>query len=172
MPREHFAALVAQADAFFARVAARLGEHMACAAGCSSCCIDGLGVTAIEAEAIRELIAARGQPIIVNERGGCAALDAEGLCQIYEARPLRCRTHGVPIVSSGDEPDPRRRLPVVSSCELNFIAEGALEESPPDCRLDPETLSTKLFAIDAAWSDSRGEPRGRRVGIRELLEKT
>jgi hypothetical protein len=165
VPRQHYAALVIQADAFFDRVAGQVGTRMQCASGCSSCCADELTITAVEAEVIREHLAARETAIEVNRSGGCAALDVGGRCQIYEARPLLCRTHGVPIKIPG-------HLPVVSSCELNFAATGALEAVPTDCRLDQQTLVAKLWAIDAAWSDSRHLDRNRRVAIRELLENS
>jgi hypothetical protein len=164
---EHFAALVAQADAFFERVFRRVGDRMRCTAGCSSCCSGGLSVTAIEAAAIREHLSGC-EPVVINPGPGCAALDGEGRCQIYAARPLLCRTHGVPLkapVARG------RRLPVISSCELNFACEGDLETVEADCRLDQQTLVAKLWTIDAAWSDSRDEPRNRRLRIREVLEK-
>ena len=138
---------------------------MRCAAGCSRCCVDGLTVTAIEAAVIAEHVAR--SPVAINRGGGCAALDAEGRCQIYEARPILCRSHGVPMVERLGS------LPVVSSsCELNFTGPAALEAVGQDCHLDPETLGAKLWAIDAAWSDSRGEERNRRFSILEVLENS
>jgi len=108
---------------------------MQCETGCSDCCHVRLTITAVEAAAIRRL-APRVVPNPAPDR--CAALDAAGRCQIYAARPIVCRSHGVPIrIREGS-------LPVVQSCHRNFT-----HTTPdPDCVLDQTTLSTVLLAID------------------------
>lgn len=127
--------LEAKVDAFFARVATRHGDDMQCATGCSDCCHVRLTITEVEAAAIRRLDA-RVVPNPAPDR--CAALDASGRCQIYAARPIVCRSHGVPIrIREGS-------LPVVQSCHRNFT-----HTTPDaDCILDQTTLSATLLAID------------------------
>ena len=80
--------VTAKVDAFFARVAARHGDDMQCASGCSDCCHVRLSVTEVEAAAIRELVASwpaeqraeladQGPPGPLGGAGGpapCAAL--------------------------------------------------------------------------------------------------
>ncbi len=132
-----------RADGFFERV---LGEHaddMRCAPGCASCCRPGLSVFTAEAVALRaalrqlqqhapelrDRVRAQGQedlpshcPLLVDDR-----------CAVYAARPLICRTHGLPTIdsdatdASSDAPSRLgtrrlRGLPIVH-CELNFSAE-------------------------------------------------
>src|SRR5262249_7716586 len=90
---------------------------MQCSTGCSDCCHVRLTITAVEAAAIRAHVAGwppdqrralaggqtdRADPtdrtaLPGDETDRCAALDATGRCKIYEARPLVCRSHGVPI---------------------------------------------------------------------------
>lgn len=80
----------------------------------------------------------------------CAALDPAGRCKIYEARPLVCRSHGVPIRlrQSG--------LPVIQSCHRNF-----LHTTPDaDCVLDQTTLSAVLLAIDQQARADAGHADG------------
>ena len=131
---------------------------MRCGSGCSDCCHVRLSITGVEAAAIRELVATwsseqrraleRGSP------GACAALDPDGRCTIYAARPLVCRSHGAPIRML------ERSLPVVQSCFRNFT-----ETAPDvDCILDQATLSALVLAVDR---DAGGG--GTRVDLANLV---
>jgi Fe-S-cluster containining protein len=170
--------LTAKVDGFFARVADRHGTDMQCQTGCSDCCHVRLTVTAVEAAAIRAHAAALPHSVRRQLVGGaprreaetvsppdtasdnrdahCAALDAGGRCTIYEARPLVCRSHGVPIRMRSAS------LPVVQACHRNF------RRTTPDadCVLDQATLSATLLAINAAESPSHA---GDRVELAALL---
>lgn len=135
MPVSRLSELTAKIDGFFTRVETRHGADMQCRTGCSDCCHTRLTITRVEADAIRAL----GRRVTLNpDPTLCAALDAQGRCQIYEARPVVCRSHGVPIrMREGS-------LPVIRSCHRNFT-----ETSPdPDCILDQETLSALVLAVN------------------------
>lgn len=153
--------LHAKVDAFFARVEARHGDDMQCRTGCSDCCRVRLSVTAVEAAAIRaeagtwptvrrRALAAARPP----EEDRCAALDGEGRCRIYAARPIVCRSHGAPIRMRRDS------LPVLESCFRNFTR----SEPAPDCVLDQTTLSALTLAVDR---EAGGD--GSRVDLAALL---
>ncbi len=151
--------LHAKVDAFFARVEARHGDDMECRTGCSDCCHVRLTITGAEAAAIRAEVA--GWPAdrrrAVGEAGPadrCAALDAGGRCRIYAARPIVCRSHGVPIRLR------RGSLPVVEACFRNFTR----AEPAADCVLDQTTLSALTLAIDR---EAGGD--GSRVDLAALL---
>ncbi len=161
--------LYAKADAFFERVHERHASDMECAAGCHDCCAPGLTVTEVEARAIADHLAARqgGQPRGGGRSDRCAALGHDGRCTIYPVRPLVCRTHGVPIRSPVEAR--RGRLPVLSSCSKNFKGDR-LEAVDDSAVLDQTTLSTLLFAVDAAFAAERRAPQGARVPVRDLLE--
>ena len=72
------------------------GKLRRCRKGCCGCCLDGLTVTQVEASVIRGKY-----PEVLEEAAGaqgrCAFLDEEGGCRVYEARPVKCRTHGIPM---------------------------------------------------------------------------
>ncbi len=78
----------------------------------------------------------------------CPVLDPEtGLCDLYEARPMTCRTFGPPVRSEGG----------LGVCELCF--HGATDEQIAACEMvvDPDDLeATLLRKVEKA----RG-PRGR-----------
>jgi hypothetical protein len=165
--------LVSKVDAFFARVVGRHGHAMQCQAGCSACCLPGLSVTGVEADAVREGLArmpdgerARLRARALQENpAACPALDEEGRCGIYAERPLVCRSHGLPIRLPGP-----RGLPVIDACPKNF---GSIEGGPgaleADCVLDQTTLSTLLLAVDRAHAAEAGREAGERIPLAALL---
>jgi hypothetical protein len=171
-PADRYVELVGRVDAFFAKVLGRHRADMACAPGCDACCHVRPTVTLVEADAVRAhlatlpaderaRIAARAAEPPDDDR--CAALDDDGRCAVYAARPLVCRSHGVPVRLRD-----ARSLPLVSSCEKNFVARGPAA-ADPDCILDQETLSTVLAAVDAAHARERGRPAGLREDLAAVL---
>jgi uncharacterized protein len=198
-PRAHLGALYEKLEALFAAARARHGEALTCKAGCSSCCERRFSVTAIEAEVIREALAAlattsSGRRVELARRAldtsrACPALDPDGRCAIYEARPAICRTHGLPIrfgsvgaidkaeegaedaASATDEgagAEEIRRLPLIDACPKNFAGQD-LAALDPAAVLDQEKLSLVLGALDLAFTAAAGLPRGERIAIAALL---
>lgn len=78
----------------------------------------------------------------------CPALDPQtGLCDLYEARPMTCRTFGPPVRSEGG----------LGVCELCY--HGASDEQIAACEMvaDPDDLESRLLAK----LEKTGGPRGR-----------
>jgi hypothetical protein len=157
--------LAAKVDGFFARVEARHGNDMQCATGCSDCCHVRLTVTSAEAAQIRTLVgamaAARRAELVAGgaHPDRCAALSAAGRCQIYEARPFVCRTHGAPIRMT------RASLPVIATPSIESCFRNFTSTTPdPDCVLDQTTLSALTLAVDRAEGGD-----GSRIDLAELL---
>jgi hypothetical protein len=173
-PRERLESLFARVDAFFRRAAEVHGESITCHAGCDDCCRRRFSVTALEAEALREALAllsaeerrTLAERALHGDPSVCPALGPDGRCALYAARPLICRTHGLPIRYPA--PPGARALPVVDACPRNFQGKD-LAGIEPSTVLDQNTLSTVLGALDAAFADERGMPRGERVEIAALL---
>ncbi len=172
-PRERLHELFVKVDSFFAHAQARHGEAITCSAGCDDCCRRRFSVTGIEAAVIGEALARlpaeprqKVQARAADREGtACPALGEDGRCAVYEARPTICRTHGLPIRFM--EASAGRSLPMVDACPKNFRGQdlGALD---PKSVLDQTTLSTVLAALDAAYADSLGAPRGQRIEMTEL----
>lgn len=123
---------------------------MRCGSGCHHCCHVRLSVTRVEADAIRAEVASwpaeRKRALTANVAAAvaerCTALAPDGLCLIYAARPIVCRSHGAPIRLRDD-----RSLPVVQACRENFTARGPAA-AEPDCIIDQTTLSAMVLAVD------------------------
>jgi hypothetical protein len=157
--------VASKVDTFFARVQARYASDLQCGSGCSDCCAVRLTVTSVEAAEISRFVAGwsvtRRATLAANvaaSTSSCAALDPAGHCLIYDARPIVCRSHGVPIRMRE-----RRSLPVVEACHRNFTAHGPAA-ADPDCILDQTTLSALVLAADR---ESGGD--GSRIDLAKLL---
>ena|ERR1700690_701834 len=80
----------------------------------------------------------------------CPVLDpATGLCELYDARPMTCRTFGPPVRAEGG----------LGVCELCF--HGATDEQIAGCEMvaDPDDLEAALLAK----VEKAGGPRGRTI---------
>jgi hypothetical protein len=166
--------LWAKIDAFGARVAERYPGALACGPGCSDCCKRELTVTAIEADRIARLVAElspEARAALAERASGapaCVALDPDGRCAIYAARPVVCRSHGVPLRFTEDAPDGRRALPVLDVCPRNFVGQD-LAGVDPGCVLDQQTLSVLLGTMDALHAKQHDLPAGERLSLRDVI---
>jgi Fe-S-cluster containining protein len=148
------------ADAFFAEVAREQPQNLQCGRGCSLCCYGLFEITAADAAVIaeglgqlhpmrRKKIIRRAQEILAaagprdsdkeayfdrTDDVACPNLDEQGLCMMYEHRPLVCRTFGLPIRDASQY--------IGDICELNFTS-----------ATQPEKDSA---AWDLQWEDAVG----------------
>jgi hypothetical protein len=169
---ERLAELWQKVDAFFERVGGRYPGALACEPGCADCCKRELTVTSVEAarveRALGRLDAAARADLAGRLKGdACVALREDGRCAIYEARPVVCRSHGLPLRFMEPAAEGRRALPVLDACPLNFVGRD-LAALDADCVLDQQTLSVMLGALDALHAQETGHPAVRRP-LRELI---
>lgn len=118
--RAAYSELVADLDDRISRlIISRFPGILKCKAGCDSCCIR-FSVLPLEAALVAE---ARRSLAITKETGSkmCSLL-AEGCCLVYQARPIICRTQGLPL----GYVDELTGTIEVSACHLNFTEEYPL----------------------------------------------
>ncbi|HMQ67786.1 MAG TPA: YkgJ family cysteine cluster protein [Ignavibacteria bacterium] len=114
------------------------GDKIKCKEGCSQCCFQIFRITLLDAEVIyshinnleikqQDLLRSKAEKYISlkehysNESDEyfkkpeipCPALDKNGSCMIYDARPVICRRFGPPVY---DYKNPEKLF----ACELNF----------------------------------------------------
>ena len=170
LPRQtlaNYLALRERLDQFARRVTEGFASDLACRAGCDSCCRH---LTLFPVEAYAVLAALHGLPaeqqVLIRERARqatpeCCPLLLDGLCQLYVARPLICRTHGLPLlVVTAD-------TKTVDYCPQNFAGISSL---PGWAVLDLEQMNAALTAINALFiREAHGEVEDRRLSLAETL---
>jgi len=137
-----YRALLAQVDQLCARIVAAFPGQIACRAGCAACCTLQ-GVLPVEAA---NLALAFGQLPVTDAAAlrarlhapageECCPLLTDDCCPLYAARPVICRTHGLPLLV---EDAAGRR---VDRCPLNFTG---LDTLPGSAVIDLERLNQAL----------------------------
>lgn len=112
-----------------AQLSTRYGGRLRCGPGCCDCCGE-LSVLPLEAARITTALAglSHAQQSRIHARAlsparACPFL-LDRLCAIYPARPLICRTHGLPVAYINEE----EAAIEVSACPHNFPPEAELEQ--------------------------------------------
>jgi len=114
-------------------------NFLVCASGCTGCCMD-FNIFPVEFHSIFEEL--KGKKIEYNRsasEGECLFV-VNGLCSIYESRPVICRTHGLPLLSMGEEEWE------LTHCELNFT--GAAPEFDESNTFPQDRYNSKLFLLN------------------------
>ena len=168
--------LLSRVSERFELLSAHHGAHVQCGAGCHSCCHPSLTVSEVEARLIRAWLARdpelKGRLLDLERRDPhagqrCAFLSEEGRCEIYEVRPVVCRSFGVPLLQIED---PEAGEASLSVCELNFTSDeglSALEGLEPaewlDTRQTDLALAQLSFHLGQA---SRADERPQRTPLK------
>ena len=167
---DNYKQLTARIDALCNEIAAALGEQITCSAGCSSCCT-AITVFSVEAAAMREALANLPDTTAeeirrhVSEHADderCPLL-LHHRCLLYDARPIICRTHGLPIVYTTD--DQRNS----DCCPLNLTEAESISGSHV---VDLDKLNTLLVAVNSIYlsqTDSSESPE--RLTFAEVITK-
>jgi Fe-S-cluster containining protein len=145
--------LAAKVDAMCRRIVSQYVDLLACRKGCDDCCRH-ISIFPVEAHALamalRDLPPEEGERIRKLARKAsphaCPLLE-NGLCLLYLARPIICRTHGFPLFIDREEGKG------IDFCPKNF--EG-IKSFPADFVIDLKILNTTLAAIDAVFTASSG----------------
>lgn len=169
---DEYLAVVARVDDAVAGATRLAGDALRCGRGCDSCCAPGLSVLPVEAERIARHL--EDHVVVAGPRADrCVFLDGDSACQVYEARPLLCRTHGLALrMRPADHEDDGRRtglkvLDDVSVCALNYTARAPT----PNETLDAERILALLVTVDRRFRDRAGLPDdGARIPLGALLD--
>jgi Fe-S-cluster containining protein len=144
---ENYFQMVARVDALCRGIQDVLSGRITCSEGCSSCCT-AITLFPVEAAALiaalEALPAAQQESIrrhVAAHAGGerCPLLEHHR-CLLYTARPIICRTHGLPIIYT--EGNQRK----VDCCPLN-LGDG---EQPL-----PGSASTSIDSTPSWWQSTR-----------------
>ncbi|WP_136798690.1 YkgJ family cysteine cluster protein [Desulfosediminicola ganghwensis] len=93
--------------------ATQLQKQLKCGPGCDGCCIQ-FSVLPLEAAIVAEAAVAKN--VTAENNGESCSLLKDGLCSVYEVRPVICRTQGLPLAYIDEEAGAIE----VSACPVNF----------------------------------------------------
>ncbi len=153
---DNYRHLVARVDALCAQIQVVLADQLSCREGCSDCCTS-ITLFPVEAAALREAFEAlprERQATIrrhLEEHAGgerCPLL-LNRRCLLYAARPIICRTHGLPILFT--EGDTQR----MDCCPRNLTNKESLSGSSI---VDLDRLNSVLVAVNALYCSQSGTP--------------
>ena len=167
---ENYKLLTARVDALCSAITAALGKQITCSAGCSSCCT-AITVFPVEAAAMREALEnlpdRKAEEIRRHisehaEDERCPLLFHHH-CLLYEARPVICRTHGLPIIYNADG------LRQSDCCPLNLTETKSVSGSNT---VNIDKLNTLLVAVNSIYLSQTDSPEtDLRLTIAEALAK-
>lgn len=158
---DEYSALRLKVDAFAGAVSTRRRADLKCQSGCAACCHVQLTVSPVEAAAIRAELAtlpAAKQAALRQGLGRaksdrrCVMLLSDDTCAIYAARPLVCRSQGLPLSYPPAQVPAAARLGLLSDgraltcCPLNFTDPARPPRS--EDALDGERVDVLLSLVN------------------------
>lgn len=154
-----YTTLIAELDERIAQLAEALAARLRCAPTCSSCCM-AFSLLPVEAAILQEKL----RHLSLSEPAdpcGCCALLRDQLCQAYPARPVICRTQGLPLAYL----DPEAGTIEISACQLNFAEDFAFSE---EGLLFMDPFNERLATLNLHYCRSHGLATNRRIAIADL----
>ena len=91
----------------------------------------------------------------------CPLLNDKGQCRVYDARPMICRSHGLPI-SLGDPPSR-------DVCPLNFTSGPSPDVMPAEDVLNVNSVNAIMAVLDHVEADGKGQRIDLIEGLRQHL---
>jgi Fe-S-cluster containining protein len=165
----NYYAFVAKVDALCQKIESDFSVKISCHEGCSSCCRH---ITLVWVEAMALAVGFRQLPPDEIESIGLQAESAKpdgrcpllvnDRCALYEQRPIICRTHGLPILTTeGGEHS-------VDCCPRNFTG---VESLTGDDVIDLERLNTLLDTVNGVFINEffNTKPEQERLSVAEAL---
>lgn len=141
--------LVAKVDKLCSDIMLQSADEISCCKGCDSCCrhFSIFWVEAVNlARAARQLpqqklSALRRKVQFLEEKDVCPLLE-DGACLLYDVRPIICRTHGLPILTRGQDGY------VIDFCPRNFQNTDSI---PGNLVINLDLLNNTLAATNSLF---------------------
>ena len=160
---QEYRAVLAKVAAFTAPLWQKFENEINCEPGCAQCCTAGLTLLPVEAAFIETALrngASSGSFLGRMSPSHCPCLNSAGRCDIYEHRPMVCRTHGLPLkIADGDMKKAPGTLRVLGddtiTCSLNF---DSGKRPPAADVLDVAKVYQLLWVVNARFCADQGIP--------------
>lgn len=143
---KNYRALLKKVDERCREIERDYRRHIACRKGCAECCCH-FSIFPVEAVALAESLRKRPEKQVeyLREKARNATLESpcplleKQTCLLYDARPIICRTHGLPVFFVQDG-----RM-TVDYCPLNF---RDLDSIPLNAAIDLDRLNDALASVN------------------------
>lgn len=157
--RESYRKLVADIDAMVGKFTAnRFQAILQCRPGCADCCMQ-FSVLPLEAAFIIEVLHAQTLNMPMRYAGDkkCLLL-LDNLCQVYDARPVICRTQGLALGYIDEDAGTIE----VSACPLNFPEDYPLSH---DDLLYMDQFNSRLAELNLQYCQDTGLDPEKRIPL-------
>ncbi|WP_298038574.1 YkgJ family cysteine cluster protein [uncultured Desulfuromonas sp.] len=167
---ENYRTLVERVDALAGRIEEAFSDEIACHRGCDSCCrhlsvfpVEGYALArALEEMPEKAANRLRGLARKVAPDAPCPLLKG-GECLLYSARPIICRTHGLPLLTG--EGGERR----IDFCPQNFTGAASL---PAEAVINLDLLNATLATVNGLFVAEKYQgtpPEAPRLSLADAL---
>lgn len=153
---QNYRQLLARVDALCLEISNILQGQITCSEGCSSCCTS-ITLFPVEAAALRaamdllpvEEADSIRRHVAAHAEGERCPLLSHHRCLLYDARPIICRTHGLPVMFA--EENEKK----VDCCPLNLSESESL---PGKAIIDLDRVNAVLVAVNALYLTQKDLP--------------
>jgi uncharacterized protein len=139
----------------------RFSACLQCRPGCSDCCI-AFSVLPLEAAILREAFSRKHGPLpALFPENRCVFLLENDLCNLYDLRPILCRTQGMALAYLDEE----SQTIEVSACPLNFSGTFSFEQ---DDLLFMDDFNDRLAALNLQYCRQTGFQPDCRIALSDI----
>ncbi len=135
-----------------------LKDIIKCGPRCSSCC-ERFSLLPLEAAMVQN--AANGNTYTDSESRSCVLLN-DGLCTVYESRPVICRTQGLAVAYIDSEEGTIE----VSACPVSFPPDFEFEM---DHLLFLDSFNERLAELNFTYCEESGLEPDKRIPMEDLV---
>ena len=149
----YYRQLLQQVDKWTAEMVQRYKPHLACRKGCDLCCQRKFSISGVEAYNVAALFRQLPEAVqrAVRKRKSSCTFLVDGACSVYEARPVICRTYGLPSLNRNEKAEAE-----ISWCELNFTNVPGDFGFQADGIIDLDTLNAKVAGVNNLFLKEAG----------------
>ncbi|HUM88474.1 MAG TPA: YkgJ family cysteine cluster protein [Prolixibacteraceae bacterium] len=140
-------------------------KYMVCKKGCDECCMN-FNLLPIEFNATLDAIKLLDIKINSNSAPNACPFLVDHECQIYEHRPIICRSHGLPILTMDEEGENWE----LSFCPLNFTNTDEDYFEAEKC-YEQDVFNSELYMINQDHSSLTGIDPHEMSDLHQLAER-
>ncbi len=166
-----------ETDQITSQLTERYQPYLQCGAGCSGCCQHHLSLFPVEAANVKNAIQnlspekqaqvrAQAQEVIAKEihsESVTCPLLIEDNCSVYEARPIICRTQGLPLLYEAEDGEHE-----IDFCPLNFNSDEAIAALDEAHVVPLDPINLKLAIVNIEFCRERAIDPNHRIKIADL----